>query len=294
MNNIQTKTLSETIIINSKNYVAGSGNRFRYNFNNEVQFKEGSKLALLRTTIYNCVYNISSQYNNNTFSIKWVDGSVYNATIKDGYYSLSDLNYFISNYCYSNNLITYDNTTTSDFTSYIYLSADAVSYGSVLVIDPVPSLTTAGASGVTKPTGASWSFQSVAKQPEITFCEGLKTLMGLTQQSTYGAQSNITQNIYYSASTPIVSTVDSYVITCNMVYNKLASSFGTVLHSIPLGGSSFGEQIDDTSGYGINYLDIIPNRYSYVELTLLDQNFQSIKLLDTEVNIMITFQYVTI
>lgn len=288
----QPQMYSETIILNSTNYVKGSGNRFEYKFrNNEVVLGPGSKLALLRTTIYNCVYNISAAYGNNTFSVKWIDGSTYNAVVKDGYYSIADLNYFIANYLYSKNLYTTESATSTDFTSHIFLSADSVSYGSTLVIDPVPSATQASSSGIIKPTAATWSFPTTAKQPEITFCEGLKTLLGLTQQSTYGSLSTTTQTIYYSNSTPIVSTVDSYILTCNMLFNKLSTSFGTVLHSIPLGGSSFGEQIDDVSGYGINYLNVVPNRYSSIIIEVLDQNFNPVKLLDPEVNIMISIQY---
>ncbi len=283
---------NETIILNSTNYVEGSGNRFEFKFKGgEVIFGQGSKLALLRTTIYNCVYNISAAIGNNTFSIKWINGTVYNAVIKDGYYSISDLNYFIANYLYSNNLYTTDSNNTSDFTSYIYLTVDSISYGSTLVLDVIPSATNAAASGIVKPSGSTWSFLSTNKQPEITFCEGLKTLLGLTQQSTYGSLNNTSQNIYYSASSPIVSTIDSYILTCNMVYNKLSQNYGNVLHSIPLGKSAFGEQIEDSAQYGINFLSIVPNRYSSLIIEVLDQKFQPVKLLDHEVNIMITLQF---
>lgn len=294
MNNNQPpkEMYSETIILNSTNYVSGSGNRFEYKFrNNEVYFGPGSKLALLRTTMYNAVYNISSSYGNNTFTIYWIDGSVYNATIKDGYYSISDLNYFIANFLYSNHLYTTESDTATDFTSYITLSADSISYGSTLVITPVPSSLEASALGFLKPSEATWSFPSSPKQPRIFFCEGLKKLLGLTQLSTYGDSSVQTQTIYYSTSTPQVSTVDSYILTCNMLSNKLSTSFNTVLHSIALGSSAFGEQIEDSASYGLNYLNIVPNRYSSIIIEVLDQNFNAINLLDTEVNIMISFQY---
>jgi hypothetical protein len=291
-NNNNKELYSETIILNSTNYVSGSGNRFEFKFKGgEVIFGQGSKLALLKTTIYNCVYNISSSIGNNTFSIKWIDGTIYNATIKDGYYSIPDLNYYIANYLYSNNLYTNDSDDATDFTSYIFLSADSIAYGSTLVVDVVPSLATATASGILKPSSATWSFPSSPKQPEITLCDGLKTLLGLTQQSTYGSQNNTSQTIYYSASTPQVSTVDSYILVCNMIYNRLSSSYGNILHSIPLGSSAFGEQIIDTSSYGINYLNIVPNRYTSIIIEVLDQKNQPVKLLDTEVNIMISFQY---
>jgi hypothetical protein len=283
---------SETIILNSTNYVSGSGNRFEYKFkNNEVFFGPGSKLALLRTTIYNAVYNISASYGNNTFSITWIDGTTYNVVVKDGYYSISDLNYFIANYLYSNNLYTTESDTATDFTSYIVLSADSISYGSTLVISPVPSLAESIASGILKPDGATWSYPSTAKQPQITFCTGLQTLLGLTQQATYGIPSQTTQIIYYSTSTPIVSTVDSYILVCNMLSNKLSTSYGNILHSIPLGSSSFGEQITDSATYGLNFLSIVANRYASIIIEVLDQNFNPITLLDTEINIMISFTY---
>jgi hypothetical protein len=283
---------SETIILNSTNYVSGSGNRFEFKFKGgEFIFPQGSKLALLKTTIYNCVYNISTSIGNNTFSIKWIDGTVYNAVVKDGYYSISDLNFFIANYLFSNNLYTTDSDNTTDFTSYIFLSADSISYGSTLVVDVIPTASTASASGIIKPSSATWSFPSTPKQPEITFNDGLKTLLGLTQQSTYGSLNNTSQSIFYSASTPIVSTVDSYILVCNMIYNRLSTSYGNILHSIPLGSSAFGEQIIDTSSYGINYLNIVPNRYTSIIIEVLDQKNQPVKLLDTEVNIMISFQY---
>lgn len=296
MNNNNSNTnrdlYSETIILNSTHYVANSNNRFEFKFKSgEVIFPPGSKMALLRTSIYNCVYNISDELKNNTFSIRWINGTVYNAVVKSGYYSISDLNYFIANYLFSNNLYTTDSDNTTDFTSYIFLSADSIAYGSTLVIDVVPSATTALASGISKPTASTWSFPTTAIQPEITFCEGLKSLLGLTQLSTYGSRTNTSQTIYYSASTPLVSTIDSYILTCNMIYNRLSTSYGNVLHSIPLGGSSFGEQIEDSSSYGINYLNIVPNRYSTLVIEVLDQKFNPVKLLDTEVNIMISIQY---
>ena len=291
-NNNNNQLYSETILLNSTNYVANSGNRFEFKFKNgEVLFPSGSKLALLRTTIYNCVYNISSALGNNTFSVRWINGTVYNAVVKDGYYSISDLNYFIASYLYSNNLYTTDADNTTDFTSYIFLSADSIAYGSTLVVDVIPTASTATASGILKPDTATWSFPTTATQPEITFCEGLKTLLGLTQQSTYGSRTNTSQSIFYSASTPVVSTIDSYILTCNMIYNKLSTSYGNVLHSIPLGGSQFGEQIEDSSSYGINYLNIVPNRYHSLVIEVLDQKFNPVKLLDTEVTIMISIQY---
>jgi hypothetical protein len=292
-NHNNNEMYSETIIINSTNYVANSGNRFEFKFKNgEVILGQGSKIALLRTTIYNCVYNISSALGNNKFSIKWIDGSVYDSTIKDGYYSINDLNYFIANFLYSNHLYTTESDTATDFTAYIFLSADSIAYGSTLVIDPVPTASSASSSGIIKPPEATWSYPTTtAKQPEITFNSGLQKLLGFTQQSTYGAQSNSSQSIFYSASTPIVSTIDSYILVCNMIYNRLSTSYGNVLHSIPLGGSQFGEQVDDSASYGINYINVVPNRYASLIIEVLDQNFNPVKLLDTEVNIMLSIQY---
>ncbi len=76
-----------TININTSHWLAGS-NKYRYYFTSPLDLtKASAKLSMYQYGIYNSTFNITSAYNNNTYSIIWTNGTVYNFTIPDGYYS---------------------------------------------------------------------------------------------------------------------------------------------------------------------------------------------------------------
>ena len=56
--------------------------------------------------MYNRTFNITSDRGNNVILFVWNIGgtTTYTWTIPDGYYSVSDLNYYVQNQCISNNL----------------------------------------------------------------------------------------------------------------------------------------------------------------------------------------------
>jgi hypothetical protein len=84
----------DIISINTTHYVGN--NMYRLKLPKSVQFKKGDKLSLYSFSMYNSFYNISaSQYGNTQITFTWFDGTVYNWTIPDGYYSLSDLNLWL-------------------------------------------------------------------------------------------------------------------------------------------------------------------------------------------------------
>jgi hypothetical protein len=88
--------MPRNIIINSSNYNASS-NCFRYQLPVAQKF-ENKEVGLTYISLYNSFYNISSAYGNNTIQLKYPEGATtttYTFTIPDGYYSYSDLNYFL-------------------------------------------------------------------------------------------------------------------------------------------------------------------------------------------------------
>ena len=76
--------MPKTIILNSSNIVAGSGNSaFLYNFpQGGVTFKD-ELIAVQQVSLYNSVFNITSANNNNSFSYIWVDGTTNVVNIPD-------------------------------------------------------------------------------------------------------------------------------------------------------------------------------------------------------------------
>ncbi len=84
----------DIISINSTHYVGN--NLYRLKLPKAVEFKKGDKLSLYSFSMYNSFYNISqSQYQNTNITFTWFNGDIYNWTIPDGYYSLSDLNLWL-------------------------------------------------------------------------------------------------------------------------------------------------------------------------------------------------------
>ncbi len=276
--------MTKTIIVNSTHYQNGSGNRFIYNFPVQQNFKQGDKLALVKCSIYNCVTNISSDRANNKFSVIWIDGTTYNYTIPDGYYTISDLQYFISNALYIDKLYTIPSPTsgsTDSYTVYIFLTTNDTAYGSTFVFIPLPTDSEASSSGTTIPSGATWSFLSVKKTPQIILSSGLQTILGMTQNTALPSNPFVSSDeVINSISTPIVSPCDTYIFTCSLFDNVL-SEHPNAFHSVSLGGHGFGEQIQDNVSSPV-YNDIKSGTYNNFQIEVFDQTFKPVKLLDKE------------
>ena len=53
-------------------------------FSETAMIPEGTTMTLSEGNIYNCFRNVLARYNNNTFSVTWVNGTTYSFTIPDG------------------------------------------------------------------------------------------------------------------------------------------------------------------------------------------------------------------
>ena len=62
--------MSKTLVINSSNYVIGSGNKFVYRFPNTVNFEAGSSIGLSSISIYNSTFNIEKSRGNNVIQLQ--------------------------------------------------------------------------------------------------------------------------------------------------------------------------------------------------------------------------------
>ena len=86
-----------TLALNSKNIVDGTNNsQLQYNFpSGSIQINEGDQLALSSISMYNSVFNVTAALKNNTYSYIWIDGSVNEVKMVDGYYDLDSWNDFL-------------------------------------------------------------------------------------------------------------------------------------------------------------------------------------------------------
>jgi hypothetical protein len=95
--------MTRTLIINSSNYVVNSGNKYEYRFPQTAKFSAGSSIAVANLAIYNSIQNITIKRGNNVITLNWL-GTDYTINIPEGYYSVSDLNFMIQNFCVINGL----------------------------------------------------------------------------------------------------------------------------------------------------------------------------------------------
>ena len=117
------------IILNSTNIVQGSGNsEFKYKFpSGNINIEQGQKLALANVTMYYSNENITAAYGNNKFSYKWIDGTVVDVTIPDGFYDIVALNNYL-HFVMLQNLHYYE-TTDGSAVWLLDLSANPTKYG---------------------------------------------------------------------------------------------------------------------------------------------------------------------
>jgi hypothetical protein len=280
----------KTIIINSSNYVAGSGNQFAINLpSNGVKFNAGDKIAVAGCAIYNSTFNITAARGNNKISIVWNGGTpaTYTFTFPDGYYSASDMNAFIQQQCILNGLY----MTTNSGSTYVYfveIATNSVRYAISLNVYPIPTSAQATTLGYSQPSGATWTFPSAAQCPQITINAAFGALVGQSS-GTYPATSTVsTAQQYVSTITPIISPIDSYIICCNLINSRLTIPVD-VLYSVPI-SASLG-QIINISPSQFLFNDIDPNTYSQIVLSFYDQLFNKLPIIDKDIVITLAIKY---
>jgi hypothetical protein len=271
--------MPKTIIINSSNYIQGSGNRFVYRFPQTSYFSIGSGIGVSNIAIYNSIQNITEKRGNNKITLNWL-GVDYIFTIPDGYYSVTDLNFFIQNQCIINNLYVTANDG-ADNVYFVELSINSVRYSTQLNFYVIPTASQASALGYIKPSGATWNFPAEKVTPTLSFQQAFGNLIGQTF-GTY-PQTPSSNNIQFlSSQTPKISPVDSLILTCNLVNSKYSIP-SNVLFTVPI-SSTLGSLINVNIS-SIVFNDILAQNFSSLEITIFDQLFNPVVLLDTEVTI---------
>lgn len=275
------------ILINTSNYV--SGNTYRYTFPTPIDFSTNKcKVGLSQYSMYNSTYNISSALGNNTYTIKWIDGTVQTFIIPDGYYSFDDINQNINYNCTINGWYLQNNTNSAENMYFITVSANSIQYKSQINIYYVPSTLPSGYSNAGK-----WSLPSSNTYPQLILCTGLLSLFGFQSQTNFPAPSvslsNATQNlIYLSDNYPVLSPVFCYVLGCNLINNSFVP-VPFVFYQIPL-TVSFGSILQDSPS-NFHLIDVESGKYRYIEIYIYDQNLNPVTLVDPEISLNLILQF---
>lgn len=271
-----------TLVINSSNYVSGSGNTYTYNLPSSWTVKDGDQIGVAAVSIYNNTFNVTAARGNNTLTILWNADTQTSSTltIPDGYYSSSDLNYQIQQFCILNNL--YVTNSSGNYIYFVEIQQNAPRYSLQLNTYYLPTSAMATTLGYTKPASALWSFPSTNKCPQVVISSSFGNLLGLNAGTYPSTSTTISNQQFISTKTPVISPIDSYILTCNMV-NSPYSIPSNVFFTIPLNGS-LGQLISIYPSQ-IVFNDVAPNVYNYITIKIYDQLFNQLTLNDTEMTL---------
>ena len=270
----------KTIILNSSNYVQGSGNQFSIQFPSVTKFNAGDKIGVAGLAIYNSTFNITASRGNNKISIIWNGATpqTYTFTFPDGYYSASDMNAYIQQQCIINGLY----MTTNNGSTYVYfveITTNAVRYAISLNVYPIPTTAQATTLGYSMPSGATWSLPASAQCPQVVVSTAFGALIG-QNAGTYPATVSSTAVQTVSAFTPIISPVDSYILCCNLINSRMTNPTD-LLYALPI-SASLGQLINvQPAQFLMNSID--PNTYSNITISLYDQLFNKLQIQDKDV-----------
>ena len=270
----------DIISINTTHYVGN--NMYRLKLPKAVQFKKGDKLSLYSFSMYNSFYNISaSQYGNTQITFQWFDGTIYNWTIPDGYYSLSDLNLWLQQQFIINKLYCV-NSNNSQNIYFVQFQTNSVLYKAQIDVYFMPSSANATLYGYQKPSGATWNFPASNLMNKITINSNLKSYFGFSTQTTFGEITPAQNMNYLSDITPTISPVFSIYIGCNLIvseFNQIANLFSQFPISAAYGNLIKIESTIDSQ------ISIKEGIYSDIIITLWDQENNPLQFQDNDLTL---------
>ena len=284
----------KTLILSQKDVVTGSNNTvMEYNFpGGGIKVEEGSKVALASITMYSSTPNITTVYNNQSFSYIWVDGTTNTVTMPDGFYEISDVNNFLHQTMLNNGHYLIENTT-GNFVWFLTMAVntstykiDVVSYRMTALLFPIG----VGSGNYTIGTGTApaWTNPGSQAYPQLVVLSNSFTdIIGFVP-GTYPALGLTGDNITVSSTfIPQVSPLSSYIVTCNLVNNSWSTP-PNLLYNFPP-AATFGSQFI-VAPNEMAFIDTNPGYYSTFRVEFRDQENRNTVLLDPNITILIVYK----
>jgi hypothetical protein len=295
-----------TLILNQSNIVPNTFNsRLEYTFPaGNVHIQKGQKLALASLEMYYSTFNITSVNNNNKFNYVWVDGTLVQVTIPDGYYTIATLNEFLQFTMIQNLHYLVDNDT-QNFVYFLSLGTNASTYKielTTFLMNATLFVIGTGAGEYTFPAGATWQVPNNNIVPMFQLLpNNFRNVIGFSNAGYYptGASGNYAQavitgtppnqvqtgagtpytgNIVFSSnSVPQVSPLSSFLLKCNLINNNYAVPNDLLYSFSPQ--ADFGQQFTIAPNQLI-FINIQEGQYNKFQVEFADQNNQPVAIVD--------------
>jgi hypothetical protein len=274
----------KTIVLNSTNLVGSDNNKFVYKFPNSINMKNNS-IAISSISQYFSVFNITSTYNNNSFSYVWFDGETYSVDIPNGYYSLSDINEYLEYTMILNSHYMLDSS--GDAVYFLSMEINQTYYGVQLYSYQLDT-TIQSANSYTLPSTATWTVPTVATNPQFYFpSNNFYEIVGFSQDYYFPTNSTgYTQTeTIVSPNSPQITPYSSFLISCSMVNNEAVIP-NNIIFSYTFGDTVFGSLYFNPVPYPA-FNDIQDGNYTQFIVNILDQNYNNVVFQDSNTVILL-------
>jgi hypothetical protein len=275
---------NQIIVLTQANVVQdGTNSSFTYNFPSVWKPGKNTELALSSINVYYAIDNITTQYNNNSFTYTWTVGATtttYIVTLPDGMYNISDINSYLQYVMQSNGHYLINSAGQNVY--YIEILTNLTLYGVNVITYPVP---------FTLPTGYTQSsnfagFPTTVRNCVVTFTgNNFGTILGYS--NTFVSSANIGGNniiTYNSTTFPTITQNPSFFVSCNCIRNSLQIPSSILASIVPTVG--FTELITQVASSPL-YLPVNEGMYNNITVTILGAQRQQITLLDPNITIVL-------
>ena len=278
--------MSYALALNSNNVIGTNNSTFQYTFSNGSFVAKDAEIALSSASIPYSWYNVSPNYNNQSFSLVFPLGAsttTLNITLPAGYYSVNDIQEYIQQQCIANNLYLVDNT--GKYVYYVYMSYNINYYKIQVLLSAVPTTLPSGYVLPSAGTGG-WktALPSTGYAPQLVLpaSGSISTILGFVAGASYPSALSTSSQSILSTLTPNGSIVNSLVVRCSIVKNNIGSPTD-ILDAINI-TVPYSSAITYNPSFE-RWVKINDGTYSNIVLTLTDQNFGTIYARDPNISI---------
>lgn len=293
--------MANNITLNTSNILNlnTGNNRFEYVFPQEVEFTEGSTVALSHLNVFLSWYNITSTYNNNKLTyLFWDNNGVlqpFDIVFEDGFYNTTTLYEYIQSKLVAN----------GHYLEYLVPGPG----GEIQVLYPIsirPNETYYKLGFVFASIGENMdfgggvvSYDTIFKVPttwkppavidtmalQMSAFGCMNEILGFKQGELVAPQTiNATKFEFYnvlSSTIPQLMPSSSYIINCSLCNNEMSTNrMSLSTFTIP-NGTGFGDLIDSSSTPIYNLIQ--PGKYKRFFVEIIDQNFRRLDILDSNI-----------
>ena len=280
--------MSFTLVLNSTNVSNTSTNTtFKYNFINGGFKIKDMEMCVSSITIPYSFYNVSSYYDNRTFSLIFPTAATtttISVTLPEGFYSVTDINSYIQQICIDNGAYLID--ASANYVYYQQLVYNTTYYAVQLLLFSVP---TTLPTGYSRPTSGIYSgvssLPTTAYTPQFVLASSgsISTIIGFAAGATYPSSQTTTSQSPKSTLTPVGSTVNSIIMQCSLVDNPVTVP-SDILDSMPINSTSFGSNITYDPSFE-KYITLSNGTFNNFTFSFRDQNLNEIYARDPNVSI---------